>query len=163
MNLRNNKGYTGVDISVAMIIILIFIPTIFAVVNSIRPALVVTDTLEPVTLLTCGLVYRSLHSTFHELAHALDSFEVNISRDGGGGILYTYGGSAIVTYPVSSGSYVGAVQAALSTALGIGSAIATGGASLGASAGMVLGGLANAKTQVQHSGQYGWKKTISDC
>ena len=30
MNFRNNKGYTGVDISVAMIIILIFIPTIFA-------------------------------------------------------------------------------------------------------------------------------------
>ena len=80
--------------------------------------------------------------------------EVSISRDGGGGILYTYGGSAIVTYPVSSGSYVGAVQAALSTAIGIGSAIASGGASLGASAGMVLGGLSHAKTQVQHSGQF---------
>lgn len=80
--------------------------------------------------------------------------EVSISRDGGGGILYTYGGSAIVTYPVSSGSYVGAVQAALSTAIGIGSAIASGGASLGASAGMVLGGLSHARTQVQHSGQF---------
>lgn len=80
--------------------------------------------------------------------------EVSISRDGSGGILYTYGGSAIVTYPVSSGSYIGAVQAALSTAIGIGSAIATGGASLGASAGMVLGGLSHAKTQVQHSGQF---------
>lgn len=80
--------------------------------------------------------------------------EVSVSRDGGGGILYTYGGSAIVTYPVSSGSYVGAVQAALSTAIGIGSAIATGGASLGASAGMILGGLSHAKTQVQHSGQF---------
>ena len=80
--------------------------------------------------------------------------EVSVSRDRGGGILYTYGGSAIVTYPVSSGSYVGAVQAALSTAIGIGSAIATGGASLGASAGMVLGGLSHAKTQVQHSGQF---------
>lgn len=80
--------------------------------------------------------------------------EVSISRDGGGGILYTYGGSAIVTYPVSSGSYVGAVQAALSTAIGIGSAIASGGASLGASAGMVLSGLSHAKTQVQHSGQF---------
>lgn len=80
--------------------------------------------------------------------------EVKISRDGAGGILYTYGGSAIVTYPVSSGSYVGAVQAALSTVIGIGSAIATGGASLGAAAGMVLGGLSNAKTQVQHSGQF---------
>lgn len=80
--------------------------------------------------------------------------EVSISRDGCGGILYTYGGSAIVTYPVSSGSYIGAVQAAMSTAIGIGSAIATGGASLGASAGMVLGGLSHAKTQVQHSGQF---------
>ncbi len=80
--------------------------------------------------------------------------EVSISRDGGGGILYTYGGSAIVTYPVSSGSYVGAVQAALSTAIGIGSAIATGGVSLGATAGMMLGGLSHAKTQVQHSGQF---------
>lgn len=80
--------------------------------------------------------------------------EVSVSRDGGGGILYTYGGSAIVTYPVSSGSYVGVVQAALSTAIGIGSAIASGGASLGASAGMVLGGLSHAKTQVQHSGQF---------
>ena len=80
--------------------------------------------------------------------------EVSVSRDSGGGILYTYGGSAIVTYPVSSGSYIGAVQAALSTAVGIGSAIATGGASLGASAGMVLGGMSHAKTQVQHSGQF---------
>ena len=80
--------------------------------------------------------------------------EVSVSRDGCGGILYTYGGSAIVTYPVSSGSYVGAVQAALSTAIGIGTAIASGGASLGASAGMVLGGLSHAKTQVQHSGQF---------
>lgn len=80
--------------------------------------------------------------------------EVKVTRDGAGGILYTYGGSAIVTYPISSGSYVGAVQAALSTVIGIGSAIATGGASLGASAGMVLGGLSNAKTQVQHSGQF---------
>ena len=80
--------------------------------------------------------------------------EVSVSRDGGGGILYTYGGSAIVTYPVSSGSYIGAVQAALSATIGIGSAIATGGASLGASAGMVLGGLSHAKTQVQHSGQF---------
>ena len=80
--------------------------------------------------------------------------EVSVSRDRAGGILYTYGGSAIVTYPVSSGSYIGAVQAALSTAIGIGSAIATGGASLGASAGMVLGGLSHAKTQVQHSGQF---------
>lgn len=36
MNLKNNKGYTGVDISVAMIIILIFIPTIFGIVYNIQ-------------------------------------------------------------------------------------------------------------------------------
>lgn len=80
--------------------------------------------------------------------------EVSIKRDNSGGILYTYSGSAIVSYPVSSGSYVGVVQAALSTALGVGSAIATGGASLGVSAAMVMGGISRAKTQVQHSGQF---------
>ena len=36
MNLKNNKGYTGIDISVAMIIILIFIPTIFGIVYNIQ-------------------------------------------------------------------------------------------------------------------------------
>ncbi len=36
MNLKNSKGYTGVDISVAMIIILIFIPTIFGVIYNIQ-------------------------------------------------------------------------------------------------------------------------------
>ena len=80
--------------------------------------------------------------------------EVSIKRDNSGGILYTYSGSAIVSYPVSSGSYIGVVQAALSTALGIGSAIASGGATLGVSAAMVMGGMSRAKTQVQHSGQF---------
>ena len=36
MNLRNNKGYTGIDISVAMIIILIFIPTTFGIVYNMQ-------------------------------------------------------------------------------------------------------------------------------
>ena len=36
MNFRNNRGYTGIDISVAMIIILIFIPTIFGIVYNIQ-------------------------------------------------------------------------------------------------------------------------------
>lgn len=80
--------------------------------------------------------------------------EVKISRDGENAVLYTYAGSAIVSYPVSSGSYVGVIGAAVSTALGIGSAIATGGASALASAGMVVNGISHAKTQVQHSGQF---------
>lgn len=36
MNLKNNKGYTGVDISIAMIIIMIFIPTLFAISYSVQ-------------------------------------------------------------------------------------------------------------------------------
>ena len=32
MNLREEKGFTGIDISIAVIIILIFIPTIFGVI-----------------------------------------------------------------------------------------------------------------------------------
>lgn len=36
MNLRKNNGFTGVDISIAIIIILIFIPTIFGIAYNIN-------------------------------------------------------------------------------------------------------------------------------
>ncbi len=36
MNLKSNKGYTGIDISITMIIILIFIPTIFGIVYNMQ-------------------------------------------------------------------------------------------------------------------------------
>lgn len=36
MNLRKNNGFTGVDISIAVIIILIFIPTIFGIAYNIN-------------------------------------------------------------------------------------------------------------------------------
>lgn len=36
MDLRKNQGFTGVDISISMIIILIFIPTIFGMVYNIQ-------------------------------------------------------------------------------------------------------------------------------
>ena len=36
MNLKNNNGYTGVDISIAMIFILILVPTIFGIIYSIQ-------------------------------------------------------------------------------------------------------------------------------
>lgn len=80
--------------------------------------------------------------------------EVSVSRDNAGGILYTYGGSCIVSYPVSSGSYAGVISAAISTAIGVGLGLASGGASLPISLGMVARGALNAKTQVQHSGQF---------
>lgn len=80
--------------------------------------------------------------------------EVSVSRDLSGGIIYTYSGSCIVSYPLSSGSYVGVVQAALTTAIGVGMSIASGGASAGMMAGAAISGLSHAKTQVQHSGQF---------
>ena len=87
--------------------------------------------------------------------------EVNVIRDQAGGILYTYSGSCIVTYPVSSGTYVGAVanvvSVAASVAAGIMSTVASGGAlapaAVGA-AGAAVSGLAHTRTNVQHSGSF---------
>ncbi len=78
---------------------------------------------------------------------------VNISRDGAGGVIYSYGGSAIVSYPISSGSYTGVVAGALSLATGIVGTIASGGAMLPATMG-ALSGLGKIKTEIQHSGQF---------
>lgn len=87
--------------------------------------------------------------------------EVNVIRDQAGGILYTYSGSCIVTYPVSSGTYVGAVanvvSVAASVAAGIMRTVASGGAlapaAVGA-AGAAVSGLAHTRTNVQHSGSF---------
>lgn len=87
--------------------------------------------------------------------------EVNVRRDQAGGILYTYSGSCIVTYPVSSGTYIGAVAnvvaTAASVAAGIMGTVATGGALAPAAVGAVGGavsGLAHTHTNVQHSGSF---------
>ena len=87
--------------------------------------------------------------------------EVNVIRDQAGGILYTYSGSCIVTYPVSSGTYVGAVanvvSVAASVAAGIMGTVATGGAFGPAAVGAVgaaASGLAHTRTNVQHSGSF---------
>ncbi len=79
--------------------------------------------------------------------------EVTVTRDNAGGIIYTFSGSAIVTYPLSSGSYVGAIGGVLSIAAGVAGTIATG----GAIAPMALGALAGASrlhTDVQKSGSF---------
>lgn len=78
---------------------------------------------------------------------------VSVTRDGCGGVLFTYGGSAIVSYPISSGSYTGVVAGALSLATGIVGTVASGGAMLPATLG-ALSGLGRMKTEVQHSGQF---------
>ena len=36
MNLKNNKGFAGVDISISIILILIFVPTLFGAIYSIQ-------------------------------------------------------------------------------------------------------------------------------
>lgn len=78
--------------------------------------------------------------------------EVSVTRDGGGGCLYTFSGDASARYPISSGSYMGIVSGVLSIAGGIAGTIATGGAALPA-----LMGAGAAATHmhadVSHSGQ----------
>ena len=80
--------------------------------------------------------------------------EVKVARDNSGGTLYQYAGDAAVRYPISSGSYMGVVSGVLSAVGGIASAFMTGGATLPLAAGAVAGGMSQAKTQVQHSGNF---------
>lgn len=80
--------------------------------------------------------------------------EVKVSRDSGGGTLYQYAGDAAVRYPISSGSYMGVVSGVLGVVGGIASAVMTGGASAPLAAGAVASGIANTKTDVQHSGSF---------
>lgn len=78
--------------------------------------------------------------------------KVNVQRDNAGGVLYQYSGNCSVTYPISSGSYMGVVSGVLGVAGSI-AGVLTGGAVLP----MVGAGIAsamNAKTSVQHSGSF---------
>lgn len=45
--------------------------------------------------------------------------EISVKRDGKQSVIYTYSGSAIVSYPISSGTYAGVIQGALSIAAGL--------------------------------------------
>lgn len=78
--------------------------------------------------------------------------DVNVYRDGGGGVLYQYSGDAAVRYPVSSGSYMGMVSGVLAVVGGIAS-VATGGALAPALMGAVSG-VMHSKTDVKHSGNF---------
>lgn len=78
---------------------------------------------------------------------------ITVNRDGAGGVIFTYAGSAIVSYPISSGSYVGVISGALSIAAGIAGTVASGGMALPSVAGAVSG-LSRAHTDIQHSGQF---------
>lgn len=77
--------------------------------------------------------------------------EVNVKRDGSGGVLYSYSGNCASQYPLSSGSYMGIVSSVIGVAGSIIGTVASGG-SLAPLALGATSGLLNAKTHVQHSG-----------
>ena len=77
--------------------------------------------------------------------------EINIKRDGYGGVLYSYSGNCASQYPLSSGSYMGIVSSVIGVAGSIVGTVASGG-SLAPLALGATSGLLNAKTHVQHSG-----------
>lgn len=79
--------------------------------------------------------------------------EITITRDGAGGILYTYAGNCAVQYPVSSGSYMGIVASLASIAGGVVGTVASGGALAPVAMGAVSG-VMNAHTRVNHSGAF---------
>lgn len=78
--------------------------------------------------------------------------KVRITRDGAGGILYSYGGSCACHYPISSGSYAGIISGIVTSAIGIAGGIATGNPL--ATIGGAVAGLHQAHTDVQRSGGF---------
>lgn len=78
--------------------------------------------------------------------------KVRITRDGAGGILYSYGGSCACHYPISSGSYAGIISGVVTSAIGIAGGIATGNPL--AAIGGAVAGLHQAHTDVQRSGGF---------
>lgn len=78
--------------------------------------------------------------------------KVSVSRDGGGGILYSYGGSCACHYPISSGSYAGIISGIVTSAIGIAGGVATGNPL--ATIGGAMAGLRQAHTEVQRSGGF---------
>lgn len=79
--------------------------------------------------------------------------ELQVIRDGAGGVLYTYTGNCAVQYPISSGSYMGIVASLTSVVGGVVGTIATGGALAPVALGSVSG-VMNSHTRVQHSGGF---------
>lgn len=77
--------------------------------------------------------------------------EVNVLRDGCGGVLYSYSGNCASQYPLSSGSYMGIVSSAIGVAGSVIGTVASGG-SLAPLALGSMGAVMNAHTNVQHSG-----------
>lgn len=78
--------------------------------------------------------------------------KVKVDRDGGGAILYSFGGSCACHYPISAGSYAGIISGIVSSAVGVAGGIVSGNPL--AAVGGVLAGARQAHTEVQHSGGF---------
>lgn len=78
--------------------------------------------------------------------------KVRITRDGAGGILYSYGGSCACHYPISSGSYAGIISGVVTSAVGIAGGLVTGNPL--AAIGGAVAGIRQAHTDVQRSGGF---------
>lgn len=106
-----------------------------------------------VDLSTSDVMRGSVHVVYHvDVITGACLADVNVYRDGSGGVLYQYSGDAAVRYPVSSGSYMGMVSGVLAVVGGIAS-VATGGALAPALMGAVSG-VMHSKTDVKHSGNF---------
>ena len=106
-----------------------------------------------VDLATSDVMRASVQVIYHvDVITGACLADVNVYRDGGGGVLYQYSGDAAVRYPVSSGSYMGMVSGVLAVVGGIAS-VATGGALAPAVMGAVSG-VMRSKTDVKHSGNF---------
>ena len=79
--------------------------------------------------------------------------DVKVSRDLATAVLYQYAGSAIVSYPVSSGNYMGMVAGVLSVASGIAGTVLSGGALAPALIGGAVGA-SHLHTDVSKSGGF---------
>lgn len=107
-----------------------------------------------VKLDTADVMRSSISVTYHvDVLTGACLADVKVTRDASGGVLYQYSGSAIVTYPVSSGSYVGAVAGVLGIAGGIAGTVLSGGALAPALLGGAMGA-SHLHANVQHSGAF---------
>lgn len=112
-----------------------------------------------VPLDTAYVMRGSISVTYHvDVITGACLAEVSIRRDSAGGIIYTFGGSCIVQYPISSGSYMSVISGVLGTvASGVMAGVSIGtGNTIGAVYGIsgAAQSILNTHTNVQHSGGF---------
>lgn len=107
-----------------------------------------------VELDTADVMRASISITYHvDVITGACLAEIYVNRDGGGGVIYQYCGSAIVTYPLTSGNYAGAIAGVLSIVGGIAGTIVSGGALAPVAIG-AISGAAHLHSDVQKSGGF---------